>query len=331
MEDIFARLLASAEPAVRLKLLVHVLGQDPYSLETMIQGRQVAASPLMQRLLSGRDDSGSIPYHPYKKWVGAHWVLSVLADLGYPPGDESLIPLRDQVYDWLLSEEHARDIPVIDGRARRCASQEGNAVYYTMALGLADERTEELVQRLIHWQWPDGGWNCDRRPEAAKSSFHETLIPMRGLIWHSRLTAAGDSGLAARRAAEVFLRRSMFRRLSDGSVIDPHFTELHYPAYWHYDILFGLKVMAEGGFVRDPRCAEALDLLEAKRLPDGGFAAEGKYWATGAAPRSTWSTVSWGPASARRMNEYVTIDALQVLKAAGRLPWPPVLPPGYEG
>jgi hypothetical protein len=331
VDDIFARLLGSAEPAVRLKTLVGVFGQDPYSLETMIQGWQVANSPLIQQLLSGRDESGRIPHHPYKKWVGAHWVLAMLADLGYPPGDESLIPLRDQVYDWLLSAEHEKGIQAIDGRTRRCASQEGNAVYYTMVLGLADERTEELVQRLIHWQWPDGGWNCDRRPEASKSSFHETLIPLRGLIWHSRLTAAGDSGMAARRAAEVFLTRGMFRRLSDASVMDPEFTKLHYPAYWHYDILIGLKVMAESGHLRDPRCAEALDLLEAKRLPDGGFAAEGKYWTAGASARSGRSTVSWGPATARRMNEFVTIDALHVLKAAGRLPWPPVVPPDYEG
>ena len=331
MGDIFARLLQSAEPAVRVKLRVNVLGQDPYSLETMIQRHEIAASPLVQGLLAERDVSGRIPHHPYKKWVGAHWVLSVLADLGYPPGDESVRPLMEQVYEWLFSREHEEGIVCIAGRTRRCASQEGNAVYYSMALGLADERTEELVQRLIAWQWPDGGWNCDRRPEAAKSSFHETLIPMRGLVWHSRLTAAGDSGLAARRAAEVFLKRRLFRRQSDGSVIDAEFARLHYPPYWHYDILCGLKALAEAGLVRDERCREALDLLETKRLPDGGFAAEGKYWTAGEKARSGRSSVSWGPASGRRLNEFVTVDALQVLKAAGRLPWPPVLPLGYEG
>jgi hypothetical protein len=30
--------------------------------------------------------------------------------------------------------------------------------------------------------------------------------------------------------------------------------KLHYPCYWRYDILFGLKVMAEAGFIRDGRC-----------------------------------------------------------------------------
>ncbi len=49
------------------------------------------------------------------------------------------------------------------------------------------------------------------------------------------------------------------------------FLKLRYPCYWHYDILVGLKVMAEAGFLKDPRCREALDILVSKRLPDGGF------------------------------------------------------------
>ena len=109
-----------------------------------------------------RNSDGQIPYHPYDKWFGAHWVLSILADLGYPEGDESLKPLLEQCYDWLLSKEHQKYILTINGRVRRCASQEGNCVYYSLALGLADERTEELAARLIKWQWEDGGWNCDK-------------------------------------------------------------------------------------------------------------------------------------------------------------------------
>jgi len=29
--------------------------------------------------------------------------------------------------------------------------------------------------------------------------------------------------------------------------------------------------MADAGFIRDARCKDALDLLQSKRLPDGGF------------------------------------------------------------
>jgi hypothetical protein len=54
---------------------------------------------LLQSLLSGRDIDGRLPFHPYDKWFGAHWILSILADLGYPEGDVSLKPLLDQSYD----------------------------------------------------------------------------------------------------------------------------------------------------------------------------------------------------------------------------------------
>ena len=48
-------------------------------------------------------------------------------------------------------------------RPRRHASMEGNAVYAFSRLGFADHPcTRRLVEALIAWQWPDGGWNCDR-------------------------------------------------------------------------------------------------------------------------------------------------------------------------
>jgi hypothetical protein len=329
-ENAIGRLLESDEPAVRVKMRVQVMGQDPYSWETILQQREIAASPRVRLLLSERDETGRIPRHPYSKWLGAHWVLATLADLGYPPGDESLLPLRDQVCEWLFSAEHQCSGQMLDGRMRRCASQEGNALYYMMALGLADDRVEELVERLRRWQWPDGGWNCDRRPEASKSSFHETLLPLRGLVWHNKFT--GSAALAsARKAAEVFLERRLFRRLSDGTVIDPEFTRLHYPSYWHYDVLSALKVLAEAGFLHDDRCQEGLDLLESKRLADGGFPAEHRFWNAAPSAHTARSLVSWGPVGRKRSNEFVTADALYVLKAAHRLPWPPVVPDGYEG
>jgi hypothetical protein len=209
-------------------------------------------------------------------------------------------------------------VAIMNGRARRWGSQEGNALWATLALGIADERADELAANLIRWQWPDGGWNCDRRPEASHSSFHETILPLRGLALHARVTGNRDSHRAAQRAADVFLKRRMFRRLSNGHVIHSEMTRLHYPAHWHYDILIGLKVMAEAGFLGDPRCAEALDLLESKRLSDGSLPAEGKYYRVIQGQENGGSLVDWGGVLRSRMNEFVTVDALAILRAAGR-------------
>ncbi|UCB51619.1 MAG: hypothetical protein JSV10_06410 [Candidatus Zixiibacteriota bacterium] len=317
-KDIINRLLNSSEPSVRFKVLVNVLGRKVDSPGIRRLQERIKSSPRAKLLLSERGRDGKIACYPYKKWCGAHWTLATLADIGYPPGDESLVPLREQVYAWLFSERHQKSIRVIGGRIRRCASQEGNAVFYLLKLGLADDRTEELAERLIEWQWPDGGWNCDKNPEAAKSSFWESLIPLRALALHARLTGNQRSKKAAEGAAEVFLKRRLCKRLRDGKIMQKDFLRLHYPCYWRYDILFGLKVMAEAGFINDERCRDALDILESKRLPDGGFPAECKYYRVSDEAATGRSLVDWGGVSKKRMNEFVTVDALYALNQAGR-------------
>ncbi|NIN00545.1 MAG: hypothetical protein GTO24_21415 [candidate division Zixibacteria bacterium] len=317
-DNIIDRLLLSDEPSVRFKVLVNVLGKEPESPEIRKAQKEVGEWARVRMLLSERSRDGRIPFHAYRKWHGAHWVLAVLADIGYPPGDKSLIPLREQVYEWLLSEKHEKSIKTINGRTRRCASQEGNAVSYLLTLGLADDRTEELVRRLIKWQWADGGWNCDKNPEATKSSFWESHIPLRALALHARLTGSFQSKQAAESASEVFLKRRLYKRLKDGKPMNDDFVKLHYPCYWRYDILGGLKVMAEAGFVKDERCKDALDLLESKGLSNGGYPTEGKYYRVSKSARTGRSLVDWGGVSKKRMNEFVTADALYVLKKAGR-------------
>lgn len=334
-KELVDSLLHSSEPSIRWKILVHVLGENLTSKVVMDTQTEIKHSPRVRSLLSRRDADGRIRSgsNAYDKWQGAHWVLSTLADLGYPPGDPMLFPIRDQVLDlWLHShffqefevrtktEAYKKDgVPIMNGRHRRCASQQGNALRFTTMLGIADARSERLVERLMHWQWPDGGWNCDKDPGADSSSFMETLFPMLGLMLHGREHRHPEIEKAAQRAAEVFLCRDLFRRRSDGAVIHPEFTQLHYPLYWHYDILGGLKAMTEMGLVNDQRCAEALDLLEAKELAQGGWAAEKRYYRVSEKLELNADYVDWGGTSKNKRNEWVTADALMVLTAAGRV------------
>ncbi|MBN2207704.1 MAG: hypothetical protein JW759_00170 [Candidatus Coatesbacteria bacterium] len=319
-EAIVDRLLRSEEPSVRYKVLVNVLGEDESAAKIKQLREKIKGCSRVKLLLSERRADGTTPYHPYQKWRGAHWILATLADLGYPSGDESLRPMLERSYKWLLSERHAESIRTIEGRVRRCGSQESNCVYYSLALGLADERTDELAQRLIKWQWPDGGWNCDKRPEAVNSSYHESIIPLRALSLYARLKGNEEAKEAADRAAELFLKRRLYKRQKDGKVMSKSFVDLFYPPYWHYGILIGLKVMAESGYIGDERCSDALDLLESKQLPDGGFPAERRYYETATpAKPSGRELVDWGGVSKTRSNEFVTADALFILRAAGRL------------
>jgi hypothetical protein len=316
------RLLASDEPSIRYRALTGLLGKTRRSAQVREAMEEVRSSDRVRTLLSKRTAAGTIPGHPYRKWYGSHWVLAALADLGYPPGDESLIPLREQVYGAWLSPTHIRNVPAIEGRPRRCGSQEANAAWALMMLGLHDERTEELIRNLLKWRFPDGGWNCDRRPEADTSSFHETHLPVRALALWGKLQGDEEALEAARQAAEVFLCRRMFRRRRDGVVMTDWFLTLKYPHYWVYDVLAGLRAMAEADLITDPRCEEALDWLESRRLPEGGFPADGRlYRLTARRDGVGWarSLVDWGVVGEGETNDWVTVEALCVLNAAGRL------------
>ena len=190
-------LLASEEPSVRWKVRVHALGEDPDSVAIRRLQGQVRRAPRTRALLDGW---AANPCGSYTKWQGGHWVLAALADLGYPAGDQDLLPLRDQLLRTWLAPRYLRDgrptssanvkatasVPVVAGRHRRCGSQQGNALLSTVVLGLDDGRAAQLVERLLHWQWPDGGWNCDKSPDATSSSVYETLLPMRGLNAYAR-------------------------------------------------------------------------------------------------------------------------------------------------
>ena len=333
------KLLHSDEPSIRWKVLVRVLGEDPHSTKIRELREEIRVSPRAKALLAGGERESAREPKVYAKYQGAHWVLAALAEIGYPPGDESLLPMGHQVLrHWLSTSFYkefdsksavpkhrsAEGVPIIRGRFRRCASQQGNALYSLTVLELAEEGRPCLAERLLHWQWPDGGWNCDRNPKADTSSFMETLLPMRGLAAYGELTGDREVREAALRASEVFLSRRLFKRRSDGKVIHPNFRMLHYPLYWHYDLLGGLKAMAEMELVTDLRCGEALDLLERKELPNGGWPAEGRFYNLGATgdPDSVHGShewVSWGGSGKGRMNEWVTVDALFVLRAAGRI------------
>jgi hypothetical protein len=319
--DIVRDLGRDPDPSVRYKARTLLLGEPETSSEMIALRASIARSERARRLLSARKADGTMPAHTYQKWQGPHWTLFSLAQIDYPPGDGSLLPMREQVYGWLLEPAHLKFrrsllIPGQEERFRRCASQEGNAIWYSIRLGIDDARTRELVRRLVAWQWPDGGWNCDKRPEARTSSVIESLIPLRALALAGARYHDEAAARAAARTAEWFLKRSLFRRLHDGRPIREEFSLIQYPIQF-YDVLFALMVMAEAGRIGDPRCREALELLRSKQLPDGGFPLEKPNAAMSATVRTRGTYADWGPSGKRRANPLVTVAALWALKAAG--------------
>jgi hypothetical protein len=308
-------LLRSRDPSVRYLALTEVLGKSERSAEVDAAKRQIPRGPRLRALLSGQDADGGFGVDWYKKWAGATWRLVSAVELQVPPRS----PAARRAANYVLSHVPlSRSEPhVVRGTPRLHASVIGNPLGCCARLGMADDpRVQRIAHSLVRWQWPDGGWNCDASASAHHSSFYESLSTLWGLSEY--LQASKDEAVrpAVDRAAELFLRHRLFRSCHGEEVMDPRWTRLHYPVYWHYDILQALRVLQRAGKLDDPRTAEALDLLESKRSPDGTWPVESRFWRPGPANAANSEVVDWGSSGP---NEMITLNALRVLVGAGRL------------
>lgn len=295
-------LLESDEPAVRKLARRDLLGEE--SAEEVLAGRMV------RTLLT----DACADKRAYKKWTGAHWRIVSLVELEVPPGEPRAVEAAE--YDLAeVMRSLKYGVRVVDGLVRRCGSIEGNTLAACSRLGMAgDPRVQRLAGGLLEWQWPDGGWNCDRRASGRRSSFHETHAAAWGLHEYYRATGDIAAQAGALRAGELFLEHRLFRSLSTGEVINPKWLRPHYPPYWHYDILQALLVLSRLGLAGDERAGDALDELERQRRPDGRWNAGTPWWGPVGGSRSP-EVVDWGRTGP---NELITLNGLRVLKAAGR-------------
>ena len=235
-----------------------------------------------------------------------------LADIDYPPGDDQLVPYRDHVYRWLRRLEREYDGPLfIRGTHRVHASFHANAIYASVVLGLADDDTDELCTNLLRYQWPGGGWNCNKKPATKGPTIVHTAFGLRGLATYRSRRPSDELTQAIDAAAEVLLERQVYLKRSNGQPLRPVYTKLSYPYPRLYDFMAGLHILTRAGYVTDPRCAKALDLLESKLVPGEGWAMERKLFnhsaGTDGFTHAPWETVTLRsgepPADGRRAGD----------------------------
>jgi hypothetical protein len=84
--QVINQLKSSEEPSIRYSTALFLDHKDPDSLKMRELREEIKNSTRVQSLLSHLD-----PVNAYAKWQGAHWVLSLLAEIHYPSGDDSLL------------------------------------------------------------------------------------------------------------------------------------------------------------------------------------------------------------------------------------------------
>jgi len=274
--DVIAWLLDS-DPAIRWQVL-RDLADSPLEVVARERARVVhegwGARLLAEQAADGRWDGGT--YRPgwvredrpfFDAWTATHFSLQQLVDLGVDPAApevrRALALVREHVR-W----EHDGE-PYFDGELEPCIN--GVALTVAAAFGQGGDR---IVETLVGTRLGDGGWNCWADMGSTVSSFHSTICAVEGLLAWER--AGGESPAASDARAtgeEYLLERGLFRRRSTDEVADPRMTMLAYPVRWFHDVLRGLEHFRAAGR-RDPRLAEAVELLRSKAGPDGRWRLE---------------------------------------------------------
>jgi hypothetical protein len=82
---------------------------------------------------------------------------------------------------------------------------------------------------------------------------------------------------AQRRGREFLLVHRLFRSHRTGAVIKPIFLRLSFPPRWHYDVLRALDYFRAVNAPRDPRLADAIDVVRSARGDDGRWPLQNCY------------------------------------------------------
>jgi len=272
--------LLDADPAIRWQAMAAFTDASPG--EIAAERARVAAEGWGARLLAeqaadGRWDGGT--YRPgwvdesrpmYDAWTATHFSLQQLRDFGLDPEGEAartaIARVRERV-QW----DGGR--PYFDGETEPCVN--GIALAIGAYFG---QDASPILETLESGILPDGGWNCWAEYGARASSLHSTICVLEGLLSWEEVHGLPPALVTAKADAEAYLlERRLFRRRSDGSVIDPRFTMLSSPTRWFYDVLWGLDYMRRARPDGEPRCAEAVELLREHRRPDGRWNLENTH------------------------------------------------------
>jgi hypothetical protein len=315
IDRLIAAVVQSDDPIVRYKARRYLEGLDPASATLQQLRADIADSPIARGLLADLETSDPTDREGMST---IYLTFRYLAEIDYPPGDERLVPYRDHIYRWLRGMERQYDGPLfIRGKHRVHGSFHANAIHASVTLGLASDETDELCTNLLRYQWPGGGWNCNKRPVTTGPTIVHSAFGLRGLATYRSRRPSDELTHAIDAAAEVLLERRVYLKRSNGQPLRPVYTKLSYPYPRLYDFMTGLHILARAGYIADERCAKALDLLESKLLPGEGWAMERRLFHHSKG-KEGFTHAPWEALVCGRAHLLLTVEALEILRAAGR-------------
>jgi hypothetical protein len=262
--------LLDADPSIRWQVM-RDLTHEPAGVVAAERSR-VATEGWGARLLALQAPDGRWGGRPWSQdWTDTFHVLELLRRFGLDPESEQARRAVGLVREHVVwrggapGETPWAENRFFEGEVEPCIN--GNVVSTGAYFGVD---MTPLVDRLLGEQLPDGGWNCEVENGATVSSFGTTINVLEGLLEHERATGGtAETAAARRRGDEYMLERQLFRRKSTGVVIDPIWLQFSFPTWYFYDVLRGLDYVRSADVKADERIAEAIEVVEGNREPDG--------------------------------------------------------------
>jgi hypothetical protein len=276
--------LLDGDPSIRWQTLRDLCGAKANIVER--ERKKIPRHGWGARLLAKQDAEGTWArgksgdsglYSP--KWISTTYTMMLLRDFGLPPASRQAKRACKHLLEGGLQPDGGINYGTWAKWTRR-----GEACVTGMVLSLLsyfqydDDRLDTLVGHLLEQQMPDGGWNCRRPRGAIHSSVHTTISVLEGLR-HYELYRGSDRKVrdAQRLGREFLLAHRLFRSHRTGAVIRPEFLRFSFPPRWHYDILRALDHFQAIDAPRDPRLAEAMDIVRQSRRADGRWLLQNRY------------------------------------------------------
>jgi hypothetical protein len=300
------RWLLDGDPAIRWQTLRDLVGAPQATIER--ERRRVARHGWGARLLARQNREGTWARGLYSpKWTSTTYTMLLLRDFGLPAGNRQARRACKLLLDGGMQPDGGVNYGIWaqwTRRAKTCVT--GMVLSILSHFEYKDDRLDTLAEHLLAQQMPDGGWNCQRPQGATHASVHTTISVLEGLELYRRCRQRQARAVqqAMRGGREFLLAHRLFRSHRTGEVIKPIFTRFAFPPRWHYDILRALDHFQAVNAPRDPRLAEAIDIVRTSQGEDGRWPLQHSY------PGKTHFQMERRGAPSR----WNTLRALRVLK-----------------
>ena len=252
-------LLTHESPAIRYGALRDLEGASVSDSNASRVQSEIAEWAPVASLLAKQNPRGywAFPEDCYwPKWSSTVWNLILLGEVGIIPNHPSVVAGCEFLLDTAMSQDKSWPPKnQSDPESYRllwepCVT--GNMARTLTVFGYGrDSRVRSMFEFLVETQLPDGGWNCEFGEWGVKishSSFMSTIEPLWAFSALDRSLWPQGSEEVVERAAEFMLKHRLYKSDRTGKVIDEEWTRLHFPLFYFYDILHGLRVLADLGY-----------------------------------------------------------------------------------